>query len=93
MQRLAGQIGLALEADLELALACHDHLDEVHRVEPETPIAQRRVGAGVGRGPRRARDPDRDRLDTLENKLLGGLDGQERRNLRDYLDRILERLD
>jgi DNA-binding MarR family transcriptional regulator len=34
-----------------------------------------------------------DRLDTLENKLLGGLDGQERRNLRDYLDRILERLD
>ena len=34
-----------------------------------------------------------DRLDTLENKLLGGLDPQERRNLRDYLDRILERLD
>ncbi|MGZ3274840.1 MAG: MarR family winged helix-turn-helix transcriptional regulator [Caulobacteraceae bacterium] len=34
-----------------------------------------------------------DRLDILENKLLGGLDPQERRNLRDYLDRILERID
>jgi len=34
-----------------------------------------------------------DRLESLEDKLLGGLDAQERRNLRDYLDRILERLD
>jgi DNA-binding MarR family transcriptional regulator len=34
-----------------------------------------------------------DRLESLEEKLLGGLDGQERRNLRDYLDRILERID
>ena len=34
-----------------------------------------------------------DRLETLEEKLLGDLDAQERRNLRGYLDRILERLD
>ncbi|HEY4029039.1 MAG TPA: MarR family transcriptional regulator [Caulobacteraceae bacterium] len=34
-----------------------------------------------------------DRLDILENKLLGGLSGEERRNLRGYLDRILERID
>lgn len=34
-----------------------------------------------------------DRLERLEDKLLGNLDGQERRNLRDYLDRILERID
>ena len=34
-----------------------------------------------------------DRLDRLEARLLGGLDAQERRNLRGYLDRILERLD
>jgi DNA-binding MarR family transcriptional regulator len=33
-----------------------------------------------------------DRLDILEDKLLGGLDPQERRNLRDYLDRILDRI-
>lgn len=30
-----------------------------------------------------------DRLDTLEARLLGGLDAEERANLRDYLDRIL----
>jgi DNA-binding MarR family transcriptional regulator len=34
-----------------------------------------------------------DRLDTLEDKLLGGLAPEERRNLRGYLDRILERID
>jgi DNA-binding MarR family transcriptional regulator len=34
-----------------------------------------------------------DRLDSLEDKLLGGLDPQERRNLRDYLDRILDRIE
>ena len=34
-----------------------------------------------------------DRLEGLEDKLLGGLDAQERRNLRGYLDRILERID
>jgi DNA-binding MarR family transcriptional regulator len=33
------------------------------------------------------------RLDSLEAKLLGGLDGQERGNLRDYLDRILDQID
>ena len=34
-----------------------------------------------------------DRLEGLENKLLGGLDAEERLNLRDYLDRILDRID
>jgi DNA-binding MarR family transcriptional regulator len=34
-----------------------------------------------------------DRLDSLEDRLLGGLDAQERRNLRDYLDRILDRIE
>jgi DNA-binding MarR family transcriptional regulator len=38
-------------------------------------------------------DSVQDRLENLEEKLLGGLDGQERRNLRGYLDRILERID
>jgi DNA-binding MarR family transcriptional regulator len=33
-----------------------------------------------------------DRLETLEEKLLGGLSGEERRNLRGYLDCILERI-
>src|ERR1700742_2589957 len=33
------------------------------------------------------------RLDTLEERLLGGLDAQERLKLRDYLDRILDRVD
>jgi DNA-binding MarR family transcriptional regulator len=33
------------------------------------------------------------RLDTLEDRLLGGLDTQERLKLRDYLDRILDRVD
>ena len=34
-----------------------------------------------------------DRLDSLEAKLLGALDDQERRNLRDYLDRILVQIE
>jgi DNA-binding MarR family transcriptional regulator len=34
-----------------------------------------------------------DRIDGLEAKLLGGLDAQERRNLRSYLDRILDQVD
>jgi DNA-binding MarR family transcriptional regulator len=34
-----------------------------------------------------------DRIDGLESKLLGGLDLQERRNLRSYLDRILEQVE
>lgn len=34
-----------------------------------------------------------DRLDTLESKLLGGLDAQQRRDLRTYLDRILDQID
>jgi len=34
-----------------------------------------------------------DRLDRLEAKLLGGLDAQERRDLRTYLDRILGQID
>jgi len=34
-----------------------------------------------------------DRLDNLEAKLLGGLDAQERRNLRSYLDRILDQVE
>jgi DNA-binding MarR family transcriptional regulator len=34
-----------------------------------------------------------DRLDALEEKLLGGLDAKERGNLRDYLDRILKQVD
>jgi DNA-binding MarR family transcriptional regulator len=33
-----------------------------------------------------------DRLDTLEGRLLGGLDAEERANLRSYLDRILEQV-
>ena len=33
------------------------------------------------------------RLDSLESQLLGGLDAQERVNLRDYLDRILDQID
>jgi DNA-binding MarR family transcriptional regulator len=33
------------------------------------------------------------RLDTLEAKLLGGLDAQERRDLKTYLDRILDQID
>lgn len=34
-----------------------------------------------------------DRIEILEDKLLGGLDPAERRNLRDYLDRILDQID
>ncbi|MGZ3343763.1 MAG: MarR family winged helix-turn-helix transcriptional regulator [Caulobacteraceae bacterium] len=34
-----------------------------------------------------------DRIDGLEAKLLGGLDTQERRNLRSYLDRILDQVE
>jgi DNA-binding MarR family transcriptional regulator len=34
-----------------------------------------------------------DRLDRLEARLLGGLDAQERRDLKTYLDRILEQID
>jgi DNA-binding MarR family transcriptional regulator len=34
-----------------------------------------------------------DRIDALEARLLGGLDGQERRDLRDYLERILQQID
>jgi DNA-binding MarR family transcriptional regulator len=34
-----------------------------------------------------------DRLDRLESKLLGGLDAQERRDLKSYLDRILDQID
>jgi DNA-binding MarR family transcriptional regulator len=35
-------------------------------------------------------DAVQDRIDALENKLLGRLNAQERKALRDYLDRILE---
>jgi DNA-binding MarR family transcriptional regulator len=38
-------------------------------------------------------DSVQDRLDTLEAKLLGRLDDRERRDLRTYLDRILEQID
>ena len=38
-------------------------------------------------------DGVQDRIDGLEAKLLGGLDAQERRNLRSYLDRILDQVD
>jgi DNA-binding MarR family transcriptional regulator len=38
-------------------------------------------------------DGVQDRLDSLEAKLLGGLDVQERRNLRSYLDRILDQVE
>jgi MarR family transcriptional regulator for hemolysin len=38
-------------------------------------------------------DGVQDRLDTLEARLLGGLDGEERRNLRSYLDRILDQVE
>jgi DNA-binding MarR family transcriptional regulator len=34
-----------------------------------------------------------DRIDALEARLLGGLDGQQRLDLRDYLDRILQQID
>lgn len=37
-------------------------------------------------------DGVQDRLEILEDKLLGGLDPDERRNLRSYLDRILDRI-
>lgn len=37
-------------------------------------------------------DGVQDRLEILEDKLLGGLDPEERRNLRSYLDRILDRI-
>jgi DNA-binding MarR family transcriptional regulator len=33
-----------------------------------------------------------DRLEALENRFLGGMDEAERKALRDYLDRILERV-
>jgi DNA-binding MarR family transcriptional regulator len=34
-----------------------------------------------------------DRIDSLEAKLLGGLDAQEQRDLKTYLDRILDQID
>lgn len=33
------------------------------------------------------------RMDSFEEKLLGGLDSKERKNLRDYLERILDAID
>ena len=42
---------------------------------------------------RQLMDGVQDRLDTLEEKLLGGLDSGERHDLRTYLDRILDQID